>query len=63
MFKKIGFLFVCVFLILVLNAQNKEKATKVPQYVFHTVVFGETLNIILNMKLQQLKFKKQIHHW
>lgn len=46
MFKKIGFLFVCVFLILVLNAQNKEKATKVPQYVFHTVVFGETLNII-----------------
>ncbi|HUM51812.1 MAG TPA: LysM peptidoglycan-binding domain-containing protein, partial [Chitinophagales bacterium] len=46
MFKKIGFLFVSMIFVLILNAQNTEKATKVPQYVFHTVVFGETLNII-----------------
>lgn len=46
MFKKFVFLFLFAFSSLFLNAQNSEKPTKVPQYIFHTVVFGETLNII-----------------
>lgn len=46
MFKKFGFLLICLSFVLILNAQNTEKATKIPQYIFHTVVFGETLNAI-----------------
>lgn len=46
MFKKYAFFILFALSVLFLNAQNTEKATKIPQYIFHTVVFGETLNII-----------------